>query len=339
MNETELRLKIAIQKSGRLSEGSQGLLNACGLNFQFQGKQLMTSVSNFPLDIFLLKNGDVLSCVEEGAAELGIVGEDLIQEYEPDVNVLYRLGFGKCKLTVGVPNKTDITTLPQLSGALVATSYPRITCERLTEMGVMVQTRRQGGSVEIAPFIFSNVTAIADITESGDTMDENGIRQLETLQEFEALLIANPKAYKERGTKRIIDQLWFRVRRVLDDGVDFRYLTSTLPEIDLDFSKLKDPANDVYLVPAWIKNAITEKDIMLGFMDIEAYKLSRQLKEVVFWSRTRGELWLKGEKSGDRFFIQRWETDCDNDTLRIFVTTPGPACHRGTESCFDPIEE
>ncbi|MCL4365994.1 ATP phosphoribosyltransferase [Patescibacteria group bacterium] len=337
MNEQETKLRIAVQKSGRLSNGSQDLLRACGLNFEFQGKQLMASVSNFPLDILLLKNGDVLTCVEEGAADLGIIGEDLVEEYQPNVNILARLGFGRCRFTVGVPQNTTITDLSQLSGAVIATSFPRITCNRLAELGVNVQTKKQNGSVEIAPYIYPNVAAIADITESGDTMRDNGIRELQDLQKFESILIANPASYSQKGSRRIMDRLNFRIRRV-QAGINLSDIKPILPEVKLDFSKLKDPVNDVFVVPANIKDTETEKDFMQGFMDTEAYYLSRLLGEVVFWSRTRGELWLKGEKSGNRLFIQRWETDCDNDALRVFIKTPfEPICHRGTVSCFDQI--
>lgn len=339
MSEQETKIRIAIQKNGgRLSEGSQNLLRACGLDFELSKRQLMTTASNFPIDILLMKNGDVLTKVEEGTADLGIVGEDLIEEYQPNVKVLTRLGFGKCEFTVGVPQKAAITQLTELIGGMIATSFPSITTSRLAKLGISVQTKKETSSVEIAPYLYPNVIAIADIKELGDTMKENRIRELQSIGEFEALLIANPQSLEQKGSKRIVDSLNFRIRRV-QAGINLSRVQSLLPNIKLDFSKLKDPINDAYLVPATIKDAETEKDYMRGFMNEEAYQLSRLLGEVVFWSRTRGELWLKGEKSGNRLLIQGWATDCDNDDLSIFIKTPvEPICHRGTETCFDQIE-
>ncbi len=221
MKEQEQRIKIAIQKSGRLSENSLGLLLSCGLDFEIRGRELTAPISNFPLDIYLLKDDDILTYVEAGAADLGIVGGNLVQEYKPNVNVLSYLGFARCKLTVGVPKESAIVELSHLSGSCIATSLPNITSRIFLELGIVIETKKLNGSVEIAPFAFPYVTAISDITETGDTMTENGLRQLQILQEFEAVLIGNPTSCDQKGSRKIIDQLLFRMSKVVNIGESY----------------------------------------------------------------------------------------------------------------------
>lgn len=218
MSEQEQRLKIAIQKSGRLTDSSMDLLRSCGLNFEFQGRRLRTSVSNFPLDIILLKDDDILTYVKSKDADLGIVGEDLVVEYRPQVNIFARLGFGRCRLTLGIPKERGIENLSQLSDGYIATAYPRYTKSFFSELGIKVKTKKQNGSVEVAPSSRRQVIAITDITENGDTMRDNGIEPIQTIGEFEAVLVGNPRSYNQQGSRRIIDQLLFRVNKVVKIG-------------------------------------------------------------------------------------------------------------------------
>lgn len=144
-------LKIAIQKSGRLNEKSVELLKNCGLNFENYKSSLISPVSNFPLEILFLRDDDIPEYVQDGIADLGIVGENVIQETEVEVSYLQRLGFGKCSLKIAVPNNNSIQQLSQLNGKAIATTYPVILGKYLKKEGIQAEVRTISGSVEISP--------------------------------------------------------------------------------------------------------------------------------------------------------------------------------------------
>ena len=141
-------LKIAIQKSGRLNEKSVGLLKDCGLNFENYKSSLISPVSNFPLEILFLRDDDIPEYVQDGIADLGIVGENVIQETEVKVSYLQFLGFGRCSLKIAVPNTNDIVDIKQLNGKSIATTYPVILGKFLKEKGIEADIRTISGSVE-----------------------------------------------------------------------------------------------------------------------------------------------------------------------------------------------
>ena len=144
-------LKIAIQKSGRLNEKSVELLKNCGLNFENYKSSLISPVSNFPLEILFLRDDDIPEYVQDGIADLGIVGENVIEETEVKVSYLQRLGFGKCSLKIAITNNSDIQKLADLGGKSIATTYPVILGKFLQKQKIQADIRTISGSVEISP--------------------------------------------------------------------------------------------------------------------------------------------------------------------------------------------
>ena len=159
-------LKIAIQKSGRLNEKSVELLKNCGLNFENYKSSLISPVSNFPLEILFLRDDDIPEYVQDGIADLGIVGENVIMETEVEVSYLQKLGFGKCSLKIAVPNYTNIESVADLNGRSIATTYPVILKKYLNELGIQSDIRTISGSVEISPGLGLS-DAICDLVSTG----------------------------------------------------------------------------------------------------------------------------------------------------------------------------
>ncbi|HMR19781.1 MAG TPA: ATP phosphoribosyltransferase [Sphingobacterium sp.] len=181
-------LKIAIQKSGRLNEKSVQLLKNCGLDFENYKSSLITTVSNFNLEILFLRDDDIPGYVEEGIADLGIVGENVIDETEAKVNYLQRLGFGKCTLKLAIPKDSDMKELKDLNGKSIATSYPVILRNFLDSYKVNAEIQTISGSVEIAPGLGLS-DAICDIVSTGSTLKSNGLRPFADVSKSEAILI------------------------------------------------------------------------------------------------------------------------------------------------------
>jgi ATP phosphoribosyltransferase len=183
-------LKIAIQKSGRLNEKSVEILKNCGLSFENYKSSLIARVANFPLEILFLRDDDIPEYVQDGIADLGIVGENVIVEAGADVSYLQPLGFGKCTLKIAIQSTSDITELSQLNGKAIATSYPVILQKYLSENNVDAQIRNISGSVEIGPGLGLS-DAIFDIVSTGGTLKNNGLKPFKNVMESEAILIAS----------------------------------------------------------------------------------------------------------------------------------------------------
>jgi ATP phosphoribosyltransferase len=181
-------LKIAIQKSGRLNEKSVEILKNCGLSFENYKSSLITTVTNFPLEILFLRDDDIPEYVQDGIADLGIVGENVIVETGAQVTYLQKLGFGKCNLKIAIPNESDITEIAQLSGKAIATSYPQILQKYLDENNVDAEVRTISGSVEIGPGLGLS-DAICDIVSTGGTLKSNGLKPFADVMKSEAVLI------------------------------------------------------------------------------------------------------------------------------------------------------
>jgi len=203
-------LKIAIQKSGRLNEKSVELLKNCGLSFDNYKSSLISPVSNFPLEILFLRDDDIPEYVQDGIADLGIVGENMIQETEVDVNYLQRLGFGKCTLKIAIPNNSDVKTLADLGGKAIATSYPAILGKFLKENNIQSDIRTISGSVEISPGLGLS-DAIFDIVSTGGTLKANGLKPFADVMSSEAILIGN----KNIENQDLIEELIARIQSVL----------------------------------------------------------------------------------------------------------------------------
>jgi ATP phosphoribosyltransferase len=181
-------LKIAIQKSGRLNEKSVELLKNCGLDFDNYKSSLISGVSNFPLEILFLRDDDIPEYVQDGIADLGIVGENVIQETEVEVSYLQRLGFGKCSLKIAIPNSVDIEDVAELSGKSIATTYPVILGKYLKDKNIDAEIRTISGSVEISPGLGLS-DAICDLVSTGGTLKSNGLKPFCNVMSSEAILI------------------------------------------------------------------------------------------------------------------------------------------------------
>ncbi|MET3979515.1 ATP phosphoribosyltransferase [Mucilaginibacter sp. UYP25] len=199
-------LKIAIQKSGRLNEKSVELLKNCGLNFENYKSSLISPVSNFPLDILFLRDDDIPEYVQDGIADLGIVGENVIRETEVEVSYLQKLGFGKCSLKIAVPNNNSITALDQLNGKAIATTYPVILGKYLKEQGITSDIRTISGSVEISPGLGLS-DAICDLVSTGGTLKSNGLVPFADVMSSEAVLIGQKGSENEDLIKELIQRI------------------------------------------------------------------------------------------------------------------------------------
>jgi ATP phosphoribosyltransferase len=203
-------LKIAIQKSGRLNEKSVELLKNCGLNFENYKSSLISPVSNFPLEILFLRDDDIPEYVQDGIADLGIVGENVIEETEVKVSYLQRLGFGKCSLKIAVPNNNSIESVAQLHGKSIATTYPVILGKYLKAQGITSDIRTISGSVEISPGLGLS-DAICDLVSTGGTLKSNGLKPFADVMSSEAVLIGS----KGRENNDLVQELIQRIQSVL----------------------------------------------------------------------------------------------------------------------------
>jgi ATP phosphoribosyltransferase len=203
-------LKIAIQKSGRLNEKSVELLKNCGLSFENYKSSLISNVSNFPLEILFLRDDDIPEYVQDGIADLGIVGENVISETGVDVSFLQMLGFGKCTLKLAVQTHSTIENIADLNGKSIATSYPVILKKFLDEQSVNAEIRTISGSVEIAPGLGLS-DAIFDIVSTGGTLKSNGLKPFAEVMKSEAVLIGR----KGIENEDLIVELIQRIQSVL----------------------------------------------------------------------------------------------------------------------------
>jgi ATP phosphoribosyltransferase len=186
-------LKIAIQKSGRLNEKSVEILKNCGLSFENYKSSLISTVSNFPLEILFLRDDDIPEYVQDGIADLGIVGENVITEAGAQVGYLQKLGFGKCTLKIAIPNESTLIDISGLEGKAIATSYPVILQNYLNENNVNADIRTISGSVEIGPGLGLS-DAICDIVSTGGTLKSNGLKPFAEVMKSEAVLIGRKGA-------------------------------------------------------------------------------------------------------------------------------------------------
>lgn len=221
-------LKIAIQKSGRLNENSVALLKNCGLSFENYKSSLITTVSNFPIEILFLRDDDIPEYVQDGIADLGIVGENVIHETEVEVNYLQRLGFGKCSLKLAVPKGGSIVDLQDLQNKSIATSYPVILSKYLAKNGIEADIRTISGSVEISPGLGLS-DAICDLVSTGGTLRSNGLEPFAEVLASEAILIG--RAGLEENS--ILCELLQRIQSVLR-AKETKYVVLNVERKNLD---------------------------------------------------------------------------------------------------------
>jgi ATP phosphoribosyltransferase len=211
MVQTNNLLKIAIQKSGRLYEDSVTLLKECGIDLRNVKDRLRTESDNFPLEVFFLRDDDIPQYVEDGVADIGIVGENVLFEKNKSVEVVEKLGFGKCRLSVAVPRSQDYKGIASLEGKRIATSYPRLVEEFLHSNGVKADIHEISGSVEIAPGI-GLADVVADLVSSGSTLFMNGLKEVETILQSQSVLIKNKSLGEEQ--LNLLHKLLFRIQAV-----------------------------------------------------------------------------------------------------------------------------
>lgn len=199
-------LKIAIQKSGRLNEKSVEILKNCGLSFENYKSSLISTVTNFPLEILFLRDDDIPEYVQDGIADLGIVGENVIVEAGAKVTYLQKLGFGKCTLKIAVKNTDASTEISQLTGKAIATSYPFILKKYLDENNVTAEIRTISGSVEIGPGLGLS-DAIFDIVSTGGTLKNNGLKPILNVMNSEAVLIGKPGIEIDEEVQELVQRI------------------------------------------------------------------------------------------------------------------------------------
>ena len=205
-------LKIAIQKSGRLNEDSIQILKDCGISIENGIDQLKAEASNFPLEVLYLRNSDIPQYLIDGVVDIAIVGDNLLVEKGKNIEVIQKLGFSKCKVSVAVPKSFEYNSVKDLDGLRIATSYPNTVIEFFNSKGVTVDIHQISGSVEIAPNI-GLADAIVDIVSSGSTLFKNNLKEVEVIFKSEAVLAVSPKVTPE--SQKIIDTLKFRIESVL----------------------------------------------------------------------------------------------------------------------------
>lgn len=224
------KLKIAVQKSGRLSEDSVNLLKKCGIKFNNGFGKLRAEAENFPLEIFFLRDDDIPSYVEDAVADCGIVGENILAEDEKNVERIENLGFGKCRLSIAVPKSFEYENLSSLANKKIATTYPKILGEFFKQNKIKAEIHTISGAVEIAPSI-GLADAVCDLVSSGSTLFTNGLREVETVLNSEAVLIAGKNLNAE--LQSILDKLLFRIRAV-KAAKENKYILLNAPNENLE---------------------------------------------------------------------------------------------------------
>lgn len=256
-------LKIAVQKSGRLYEGSMKLLKECGIEINNGNNQLRVLSANFPLEVFFLRDDDIPEYVQDAVADIGFVGENVVKEKNKDVAVIEKLGFGKCRLSIAVPRSGTLRSVADLDGQKIATSYPIILTNYLREKNISASIHEISGSVEIAPRI-GLADAICDLVSSGSTLFTNELTEIETILSSEAVLISNKELPADRQV--ILESILFRIRAV-KKARNNKYVLLNAPNNKIDticslLPGMKSPTILPLAEPGWssIHSVINESD-------------------------------------------------------------------------------
>jgi ATP phosphoribosyltransferase len=223
-------IRIAVQKSGRLSEESLSLIKECGIKFYNGAGKLKSSSTNFPIEFLFLRDDDIPGYVSDGVADLGIVGENELVEKDKPVEVLKKLGFSKCRLSLAIPKGEPYSDISYFEGKNIATSYPKILSDYLKEKNIRAAIHEISGSVEIAPSI-GLAEGICDIVSSGSTLMMNGLKEVEEIFKSEAVLISNKSLDGDKLA--IVEKLLFRINAV-QKGKSNKYVLLNAPNEALD---------------------------------------------------------------------------------------------------------
>jgi len=240
------KLKIAIQKSGRLHDDSLKLLKDCGITINNGRDQLKVPVNNFPLEILYLRNSDIPQYLEDGTVDTAIVGENLLIEKQKQLEIIKRLGFSKCKVSLAVPKGVDYASLEYFNGKKIATSYPNTLTNYLKDNNISADIHNISGSVEIAPNI-GLADGICDIVSSGSTLFKNGLKETEIILRSEAVLVKSLKLSQDQES--ILDRLLFRIKAVLK-AKNNKYILLNVPNDRIEeVSKILPVLNSPTILP------------------------------------------------------------------------------------------
>lgn len=267
-------LRIAIQKSGRLQEGSLELLRESGLNFSNGKDQLKTQARNFPVEVLFLRDDDIPQYVEDKVADIGIVGENVFIEKQKKNQIIRRLDFAKCKLSMAIPRAENYTGLQWLNGKNIATSYPNITKAFLKENKIEAGIHEISGSVEIAPGI-GLADAICDLVSTGSTLLSNGLKEVEIVLRSEAVIISGLNLDKEKQI--ILDKLLFRIEAVLK-AKNSKYILMNCPNEAIEritavIPGMKSPTIIPLARPGWssLHSVVDENDFWEKIDQLRAF--------------------------------------------------------------------
>ena len=219
-------IRIAVQKSGRLSDDSLKLFKECGIKFESGSSKLRSISSNFPIEFLFLRDDDIPGYVEDGVADLGVIGLNVLMEHTRKVDIVKELGFSKCRLSLAIPRSEKYTDLSYFDGKSIATSYPNLTSQFLQANKVKAETHEISGSVEIAPSI-GLAEAICDIVSTGGTLLSNGLKEVATVFQSQAVMISNLSLTVEK--QAILAKLLFRIDSV-QRGQNAKYVVLNVQE-------------------------------------------------------------------------------------------------------------
>ena len=225
-------LRLAVQRSGRLSEDSELLLRECGIRYQSGrgSNKLLTRAEDFPMEVLFLRDDDIPGYVADGVADIGIVGLNVVSERGKEIEIRERLNFSHCRLALAVPKGSGKHSVASLQGSRIATSYPKLLGDFLTERAIQAEIHEISGSAEIAPAI-GLADAVCDLVSSGSTLAMNGLEEIETIFRSEAVLIATPNLQADKAA--IAEQLLFRIRAV-NRARRLKYVMLNAPSARLD---------------------------------------------------------------------------------------------------------
>ena len=224
------KLKLALQKNGRLSEKSLKLLEECGIKISNGTRKLKAVSSNFPLEILFLRDDDIPQYVEQGVADIGILGLNEVLEQKKQIETIQKLGFAQCRLSLAIPKEDDYNGIQYFEGKKIATSYSEILSDYFKEKNITAQIEKIGGSVEIAPGIGLS-DGIFDIISTGSTLLTNGLKEVETVVESEAVLVSNNDLSDDK--KDILKKLLFRINAV-KEASESKYILLNAPNENLE---------------------------------------------------------------------------------------------------------
>ena len=303
---------IAIQKDGRLMEDSLALLKSWSYYCNAPvDRKIINKCKDSSVEILFVRQCDIPQYVQSGVADFGIIGSNILYENDYNIDVVKELDFGRCSLIIAVPNESSINKTSDLEGERIATSYPNSMKKMLKKANVRSSIVEIAGSVEAAPML-GLADAVCDITQTGESLKVNKLRIIETIFESQAVLIESPYISKLKTSfkKKIIKEI-------------------DVKTFSLDFKKMDG------LLPAIIQDEKTKEILMLGYMNEDSLNETLRLKKVVFWSRSKNRLWMKGEKSGNILELKAIFMDCDRDALLIEARLIGSGvCHTGAPTCF-----